>query len=345
MSLYKRQDMWHIDITTPNGNRIRRSANTADRKAAKEYHDRIKAESWRTDKLKEAPEHTWDEAALRFLRESEGKASLKDYKRQIGFWTTHFRGRVLGAITRSAAADLVESHAHTPGTRNRYIACLRAVLMKAAGPWEWAIRCPKFKTYSEPTQRIRWLTEEEARMLVDALPDWVAQMARFALATGLRQSNVYTLEWRQIDLARRVAWVEADQAKAGAPIGIPLNTDAMKVLNAQLGKHTERVFLDEKGQLMDFWPFWARRSFDIACSNVKITNFRWHDLRHTWASWHVQRGTPLYNLKELGGWKTLEIVKRYAHLAPEHLMEHAERVSFNFTSQARHSSGDGNSQK
>jgi integrase len=66
-----------------------------------------------------------------------------------------------------------------------------------------------------------------------------------------------------------------------------------------------------------------------------IENFRWHDLRHTWASWHAQLGTPLYVLKELGGWETLEMVNRYAHLAPEHLKAHAARLSL--TAQIRHS--------
>jgi integrase len=56
-------------------------------------------------------------------------------------------------------------------------------------------------------------------------------------------------------------------------------------------------------------------------------DFRWHDLRHTWASWHVQAGTPLHILQELGGWESPEMVRRYAHLAPEHLAAHAERIT------------------
>lgn len=58
-----------------------------------------------------------------------------------------------------------------------------------------------------------------------------------------------------------------------------------------------------------------------------ISDFRWRDLRHTWASWHVQARTPLRVLQELGGWETEAMVKRYAHLAPEHLAEHAQRIS------------------
>ena len=57
-----------------------------------------------------------------------------------------------------------------------------------------------------------------------------------------------------------------------------------------------------------------------------ISGFRWHDLRHTWASWHVQAGTPLQRLMEMGGWSSLDIVLRYAHLAPQHLQEDAVRI-------------------
>jgi len=64
-----------------------------------------------------------------------------------------------------------------------------------------------------------------------------------------------------------------------------------------------------------------------ALRRAGIENFRWHDLRHTWASWHVQNGTPLYVLQEMGAWESEAMVRRYAHLAPATLQRHAERVS------------------
>jgi len=64
-----------------------------------------------------------------------------------------------------------------------------------------------------------------------------------------------------------------------------------------------------------------------ALQRASINSFRWHDLRHTWASWHVQAGTPLNVLQELGGWSDSSMVLRYAHLAPEHLAEYANRIA------------------
>ncbi len=65
---------------------------------------------------------------------------------------------------------------------------------------------------------------------------------------------------------------------------------------------------------------------DAALKRAGIENFRWHDLRHTWASWHVQSGTPLQVLQELGGWSSCEMVLRYAHLSAAHLADYAERL-------------------
>jgi integrase len=64
-----------------------------------------------------------------------------------------------------------------------------------------------------------------------------------------------------------------------------------------------------------------------ALKEAGIKDFRWHDLRHTWASWHVQNGTPLHDLQELGGWESVEMVRRYAHLTPGHLAKHAAKLS------------------
>src|SRR3954470_18777988 len=89
---------------------------------------------------------------------------------------------------------------------------------------------------------------------------------------------------------------------------------------------------------MDYWLTIAQFAWKAGCRKAGIHNFRWHDLRHTWASWHVQAGTPLLTLKELGGWETLEMVQKYAHLAPDHLKSYAGNSTLNPpTSQLRHS--------
>ena len=67
--------------------------------------------------------------------------------------------------------------------------------------------------------------------------------------------------------------------------------------------------------------------FSAACTRARIEDFTFHDWRHTWASWHVQRGTPLNVLKELGGWQTLEMVQKYSHLAPSHVERWAGNVA------------------
>src|SRR5262245_9783184 len=114
MSLRKRRTrsgavIWYIDLAGPDGRtRIRRSTGTADKKAAQEVHDRLKADLWRQKNLKEKPDYSFDHAALRFLREIEGKPIAKEHARAIRFWTEHFGGLPLKAVTRDKAAELVE---------------------------------------------------------------------------------------------------------------------------------------------------------------------------------------------------------------------------------------------
>ncbi|CAH1906298.1 hypothetical protein NTGHW29_860001 [Candidatus Nitrotoga sp. HW29] len=68
------------------------------------------------------------------------------------------------------------------------------------------------------------------------------------------------------------------------------------------------------------------KAWHKALKRTGIENFRWHDLRHTWASWHIQEGTPLHVLQELGGWSTAEMVQKYAHLSSEHLAQWVDRT-------------------
>jgi integrase len=144
-------------------------------------------------------------------------------------------------------------------------------------------------------------------------------MAAFTLSTGLRKANVTGLEWSQVDLKRRLAWVHPDQAKARRAIAVPLNDDAIAVLAGQRGKHQKYVFSYKGKRIIQT----STAAWYKALNRAGISDFRWHDLRHTWASWHVQSETPLFVLQELGGWESAEMVRRYAHLSAGHLAKYA----------------------
>jgi integrase len=184
------------------------------------------------------------------------------------------------------------------------------------------VRVPKVTLYREAKRRIRWITPEQARALVSELPPHQREIVIFALATGLRQANVVELTWSQVDLERGTAWIYGDKAKGKEDIHVSLSRVAFAVVQRQLGKHPERVFTHRGKPLR-----WVNtRAWRAALKRAAIENFRWHDLRHTCASWHVQNGTPLYDLQEMGGWKSGLMVRRYAHLAPANLARHAQVV-------------------
>lgn len=116
------------------------------------------------------------------------------------------------------------------------------MLRKAAFEWEWLDKAVKVRKLAEPKIRIRYLTHDEATKLISVLPEHLAAMAKFSLATGLRKSNVTGLLWSQVDLANRRAWIHADQAKGGKAIPVPLSGEAIEVLREERFKHPTHVF-------------------------------------------------------------------------------------------------------
>lgn len=333
MSIRQRGDTWWIDIRTPGGERIRRSAETTDRRAAQEYHDRLKAELWRQNKLGTQPQRTFDEAAVRFLRECTQQSDFESKVRHIGYWRGIFGGKPLGEITTESVADNAPVERVYPNGRvlvlkpastNRYVATLRT-MMGYAADWKWITAAPKLKELTEPKVRIRWITQGQARTLIHSVTQpWLQDVVSFALATGARASEILGLTWEQVDLSNRTAWLEADETKSARARSVPLNDDAVVILARRVGTHKTHVFSRAKKPINKV----DQRMFQVACATAGIANFRFHDLRHTWASWHVQAGTPLLVLKELGGWETIEMVQKYAHLGRSHLASHADAVTF-----------------
>ena len=325
MSLFKRKDSssWWVKITI-DGRKIQRSTGTDDKIKAQEFHDRLKAQMWEQHRLGVKPQRSWKDAVVRWLSETSEKATHHEDKRKL-IWLHSFLGELtlneitLDVIDEIRAAKLKEA---TKGTTNRYLALIRSILLRARGEWEWVDKVPKVRLFKETASRERSLTREETGKLLDELPPHQRDVVLFALATGLRQMNVLKLEWSQIDLERRHAWIHAAQSKNRRPIAIPLNETAYTVLTRQMGRHPSRVFTFRGKPLNSA----NNKAWIHALQRAGITDFRWHDLRHTWATWQRQAGTPTHELQRLGGWLTGAMVERYAHLAPDHLASAASRL-------------------
>ena len=325
MSLRKRGGIWWISVVAPNGERIRRTTGTASKALAQEFHDRLKSELWRIGHLAEKPRHTWNEAVVRWLKEQSHKATAGEDVAKLRWLDPFLGGKTLDTISRALVDKITDAklaQGLSNATVNRTLELLRAILRKSVNDWEWLERAPQIRMLKEPTRRIRFLTREEAQRLLAALPEHLADMAAFSLSTGLRASNVTGLQWSQVDLVRRLAWVHADQAKARKAIPVPLNAEAVLLVRKRLGKHATHVFSFRGAPITQV----STKAWYAALDRAGIKDFRWHDLRHTWASWHVQQGTPLFALQELGGWESAEMVRRYAHLAADHLAPFAERL-------------------
>lgn len=324
MSLCKRGKTWWISFTTPSGERVRCSAATEDKTQAQEFHDKLKAESWRVARLGDKPKRTWDEAAYKWLMETQHKKSHHEDVAKINWLQQFFRGKYLDELTRDVIAKIGELKLQqsSPATANRLLALIRAILRRSALDWEWIDKPPVIKLYREAKRRVRYLSAEQAGLLIQELPEHLADIVRFSLATGLRRSNVTKLEWSQVDMQRNVAWIHGDQAKAGKPIHVTLNATAIAVLTKQIGKHPKSVFSYKGRPIIQV----NTKAWYKALKRAGIEDFRWHDLRHTWASWLTQNGVPLNVIQEMGAWESAEMVRRYAHLAPEQFAQHARVV-------------------
>ncbi|BCM25491.1 tyrosine-type recombinase/integrase [Methyloradius palustris] len=328
MSLYKRKDSanWWVKVSVLGCKPIQQSTGTTDKQKASEYEAKLKNNLWEQKRLGTKPRYTWEEAVVRYIEETSHKSSHSSDIHHFRWLSTYLANKYLDEIDRSLLDSITairQKTGVTNATVNRCMQVVSRVLRRAALDWEWLARASKVRSLPEPQKRIRWLTVDEATKLLNELPPHLEAMVRFSLATGLRQSNVYNLQWSQIDLARHQAWIYADQAKGGKAIAVPLSSEAIQVLRGQLFNQKSHVFTYRGQPITNV----KGRAWRKALVRAGIDNFRWHDLRHTWASWHVQNGTPLHVLQQLGGWQSLEMVQKYAHLSSEHLAPYVERVS------------------
>lgn len=311
LPLYRVGEVWYIDLPTNQG-RVRRSTGTTDKKAAQEYHDTFKNQLWREAKLGEKPAVTWGAAVDKWL--SVKPRGMPDRYRIAAF---DLDPTISLPLPTKKLEEILPTT--SPGSWNRSLSLVQAI-HGCVG-----ISVSPIERRTEAPGRTRWLTAEEwlrLRKVLEMESPLLRQAAQFTLATGLRENNVLELTWDQIDLQRRVAWLHADQVKTLVSLGVPLNDDACAVLAERRGIHRRWVFGNPDYPLSKA----SNRAWYSAVRKARLRGFRWHDLRHTWASWAVMSGVRLEEVQRLGGWKTAQMVQRYAHLSSEHLAEASAKI-------------------
>jgi integrase len=226
------------------------------------------------------------------LLEQGHKKSIEDDKTLFRWLHQYLLDKDISLINKQFIDFLKSEKLKTGVTNasvNRMLALLKSVLNRAKNEWEWLDTVPYIKLLPEAEKRVRWLTKHESLRLLNELPEHLNLMARFTLSTGLRESNVVALQWSQVDMVRRCAWIHPEESKSGQGIAVPLDDNACAIIMSQLGKHQTNVFTYEGNPVTRA----NNRAWRNALKRAKIDDFRWHDLRHTWASWHIQNGTPI----------------------------------------------------
>lgn len=205
-----------------------------------------------------------------------------------------------------------------PATANRYLATIKHMFRKAV---EWELveeeilkKVGRVKHLPENNRRLRYLSQEECQELVNACADHLRPIVITALNTGMRKGEILSLEWdNHIDLKH--GFILLDKTKNGDRREVPINATLSETLKGIVRRlDSPYVFIDSKGKrFLDIKGSWKS-----ALRRTGIKNFRFHDLRHTFASQLVMAGVDITTIKELLGHKTLNMTLRYAHLAPSH---------------------------
>lgn len=234
-------------------------------------------------------------------------------------------GTLRAALTKALEWDLLDVH---PMARLKALKVDRRKKPRylTADEEKWLFRQLAARDKKKRTERFsanEWRKERgyEPKPVLGTYADQLTPMIQLAISTGLRRGELWNLEWGDIDLRRNSLTVHGKGAKSGQTRHIPLNADAVQVLKIHRG---DALPLPHK-------PVFGKAEFRTAWEGLlkkaEIAGFRFHDLRHTFASKLVMVGVPLNTVRELMGHSSLEMTLIYAHLAPENLRDAVDLIS------------------
>lgn len=321
LKLYQRDGRpnWYLRGTL-RGVTVRESCGTDEKKIAEEIKAKREWEILQRSVYGIKASGTFLSAATIYLEDDACEARF--LQPLIDYFGATSLAQIDQAAVEAAARTIYPGLA--PGTLNRQIFTpVSAVINKAASLGHCApIKLTRPKL---PKGRVRWLTHAEAFRLIEACPPHLKTLVLFLFHTGARMGEALWLDWRHVDLQR--AQVQFLDTKNGTDRGVPLHPDLVAIL-ANLPHRDGCVFRKPNGEI--YAPLDPENPLDVsagsrikkgfaaACKRARITDFSPHDCRHTWATWHYQENRDLNMLMHLGGWSSLSMVLRYAHVNVAH---------------------------
>jgi integrase len=346
--IYQRGEVYWIRYTGSDGRQVRESSRSTKQKDALDLLRLRQAAVLKGDEtdIVKIKNHTFAELADRYLEFCVNQRDIINKKGIVGMlkaefgnlplksFTVHlverYQSKIVATIKNGKSGQPV-----SPSTANRKIATLKHMFTKAA---DWYMVSDtvsklvhKVKLYKVDNARVRFLSDDEIKELLAACDharvkrDGTTEQKKqghlrpvvlFALNTGCRRQEILSLKWEQVDLVH--GFINLTRTKNGEKRQLPINDVLREVLSKQIRRiDVPYVFYDSQtGKRFTN----IKRSFATACKKAGIVDFHFHDLRHTFASHLVMKGVDLTTVSRLLGHKSLTMTLRYAHLAPNHLI-------------------------
>lgn len=262
---------------------------------------------------------TFGDVALRWRKEIlPTRRHVKTFIRHLEFWEQRFGHIRLNNLEAGEITEALSSLDLSPGTWNRCKAMLGSMLT-AATDWNYKFvnPMPRVKSKKEPKGVVRYLTETEKDDLLNSCENSpnhdLYSLVILALATGGRRGELLGLKWPEVNFKREM--VTFLNTKNDEHRSLPLKGKALELMRTRwserrVGTNSEYVYPPGRS---------VQRAWEKARDESGVENFRFHDLRHTFASWMAMGGATLIEIQEAGGWKTLNMVLRYAHISDPHI--------------------------
>jgi integrase len=264
------------------------------------------------------------DGALEFVSEHK---SAKDYIIKAGIVRAEFGDRAADSITPAEIDSWLKSRETSGATANRYRSFLSLAYREGITNGKVTINPIKsVRPRRESQGRYRFLSREEYEALhskiAELYPDCLAEFV-VAVYTGMRAGEQYSVKWRQVHIARKV--IELSETKNDRPRTVHLHPTALKAIESVRPKQykaTDLVFPRETKAIDN--RLWFNPCLEAA--GISLDEFTWHNLRHTYGSWLAMAGASTRELMEAGGWRSMQMAARYAHLSPAHTASVVNRL-------------------